>query len=413
MTGLQNIPRSNASEWKKPAIAVVLGGLICQMGIGFGYVLGSLAGDIIGDLGWTRTMYSSARAPQLFVIALTSPIIGAATIRFGPRRVLTTAAILLGVAFLLLSEMKSIWQLYGLVVVMGFAVSGLGDITVGQAVSRWFTRRRGLALGIAYTGSNLGGAFLTRASGFVAEAESWRTAFFLMGLGAFVVLVPAALWLMRDPPTSGDPSQEDLQSDSVDGDSMDLKQALRTRSFWILAFTLFSFFFYFIAMLEHLVLFLTDNGTPSAEARGWFSDAIFLGLASKVLLGWVADRLHQKATIVLDYSLLAVSSLLLLALPNETILPGFILSYGFATAARDVVYPLIINHCFGVRYMAQIYGGLMLALLPGGALGPIFAASIYDEFGSYAHAFQTFACLNLVAVFVLCFLRNERPVPKA
>ena len=65
---------------------------------------------------------------------------------------------------------------------MGFAVAGLGDITVGQAVSQWFTRRRGLALGIVYTGSNLGGAFLTRASGFVAEADSWRTAFFLMVL---------------------------------------------------------------------------------------------------------------------------------------------------------------------------------------------------------------------------------------
>ena len=189
---------------------------------------------------------------------------------------------------------------------------------------------------------------------------------------------------------------------------MNLKQAAKTRSFWILTFTLFSFFFYFIAILEHLVLFLTDSGLASSEARAWFSNAILLGLASKVLLGWFADRLHQKATILLDYSLLAFSSLLLLALPNAVLLPGFILSYGFATAARDVAYPLIINHCFGVRYMAQIYGGLMLALIPGGALGPIFAAAVHDEFGSYAHAFQAFAGLNIAAVLALCFLRNER-----
>ncbi|MFP8875083.1 MAG: hypothetical protein VCB42_11305, partial [Myxococcota bacterium] len=62
----------------------------------------------------------------------------------------------------------------------------------------------------------------------------------------------------------------------------------------------------------------------------------------------------------------------------------------------------------GVRYMAQIYGALMLALLPGGALGPIFAAVMHDESGSYTHAFQAFAGLNLVAVLALCFLRNER-----
>ena len=408
MTARSRFKKGELSKWKGPAGALVLGGLICQMGVGFGYVLGSLAGDIIGELGWTRTMYSSARAPQLFVIALTSPLIGAATIRFGPRRVLSISAVLLGSAFLLLSELESIWQLYALVVVMGFAVAGLGDITVGQAVSQWFTRRRGLALGIVYTGSNLGGAFLTRASGFVAEAESWRTAFFLMGLGAFVVLLPAALWLVRDPVKPAEASQPDAATDPSDEKAMNLQQALRTRSFWILAFTLFSFFFYFIGMLEHLVLFLTDTGLPTADARAWFSNAILLGLASKILLGWAADRLPQKTSILLDYGLLAASSLVLLALPDATLLPVFILTYGFATAARDVVYPLIINHCFGVRYMAQIYGALMLGLLPGGALGPIFAATIHDQFGSYAHAFQTFACLNLVAVLTLCFLRNER-----
>ena len=102
------------------------------------------------------------------------------------------------------------------------------------------------------------------------------------------------------------------------------------------------------------------------------------------------------------------AALLLLVAPGSLVIWVFVISFGFSYAARDVVYPLIINHCFGVRYMAQIYGALMLGLLPGGALGPIFAATIHDQFGSYAHAFQTFACLNLVAVLTLCFLRNER-----
>ncbi len=84
------------------------------------------------------------------------------------------------------------------------------------------------------------------------------------------------------------------------------------------------------------------------------------------------------------------------------------MTYGFATAARDVVYPLIISRCFGVRYLAQIYGAVMLALAPGGALGPIFAAAVFDATGSYQVAFATFAALNLASLLALGFVRDER-----
>jgi cyanate permease len=87
---------------------------------------------------------------------------------------------------------------------------------------------------------------------------------------------------------------------------------------------------------------------------------------------------------------------------------GFVLTYGFATAARDVIYPLIVSSCFGLRYMAEIYGWLMLALAPGGALGPIFAAAIYDAYQSYQIAFVSFAVLNTLAIATLFFVRDER-----
>ena len=73
-----------------------------------------------------------------------------------------------------------------------------------------------------------------------------------------------------------------------------------------------------------------------------------------------------------------------------------------------MVTPLIVVHCFGVRSLAQIYGWLMLTLLPGGTLGPIFAGAVRDQTGSYDLAFQTFAGLNLLCVLLLCFVRDER-----
>jgi cyanate permease len=77
-----------------------------------------------------------------------------------------------------------------------------------------------------------------------------------------------------------------------------------------------------------------------------------------------------------------------------------------------VVFPLIVTRCFGLRYMAQIYGALMMTLVLG-ASGPYFAAEIHDRFGSYDLAFQIFATLNGLSLVALFFVRDERTLATA
>ncbi|MFQ5416180.1 MAG: MFS transporter [Myxococcota bacterium] len=401
--------RETIGDLRGRALWVVVGCLICQVGLGFNYVLGPLAGDIIAEFGWTRATFSSARAPQLFVIATASPLIGALVVRFGARWILAAGTISLGIAFLLFGRMQNPWEMYGLVMLLGLSVTALGDITTGQLVAHWVVRGRGLALGIVYTGSNLGGWLLVPMAAGIASRETWREAFSGLGIAAFAVLLPVALFVVREPrgtkrpdaslPAAGEPAGEQ---------DMNLSAALRTRSFWILAASLSSFFFYFLGVLDCLVLFLTDVGMPRQQAAQYFGRALGLGILSKITLGLIADRIPHKTAIVLDYALLAASSVLLLMLPDERLIWLFVASFGFSTAARDVVTPLIVAHCFGIRYLAQIYGALMLVLLPGGALGPIFAAAIHDHTQSYAGAFATYAVLNTAAAGALCFVRRER-----
>jgi MFS family permease len=392
------------------AFWVVLGCLVCQMGLGYGYVFGPLAKDLLDEFGWTRAQYSAARLPQLAVMAAVSPLVGILTVRFGARPILIASTALLGVAFAGISGITSLWQLYALIMLQGLVVTGLGDISVGQVVARWATKSRGLALGIVYTGSNLGGSLMTRLAAWLADRESWRAAFAILGVGGVAVMLPCAFWLVRDrtPRAEPGPTVAPAELSAPAEHELDLRAALRTRSFWILAGSLFSFFFYFVGMLEHLVLFLTDEGMPRDEATAYFSNAILLGMASKIGFGWVADRIPHRTAMLLDYGLLALSSLLLLALPDPALVIPFILTYGIATAARDVVTPLVIVECFGVRHLAAIYGAIMLALFPGGGFGPLFAAMVHDRTGSYDAAFAVFAGMNLVAFASLFLLRRER-----
>ena len=413
-------PQASRVHWRGDlrgrALWVVLGCLVCQLGLGFGYAVGPLAGDIIRELGFSRAQFSSGRAPQLWVIALASPLVGAATARFGARAVLAVSALLLAAGYAGIASMHSWWQLLAFWSLVGLGVAGVGDISVGGVVTQWVARSRGLALGIVYAGSNIGGSLATRAVAWVADDAGWRTALLAVCGGGGLLLVPFALFAVRDR-RGGALAEIEVDASRGDAparaDDVPLRAALRTRSFWILFATLLSFWLFFLALLDHLVLFLTDAGLPRDEATAHLSNAIALGIASKLGFGWVADRMAPRSALLLDYGLLTASSLLLLLLPNGALVWVFVAAFGISTAARDVVTPLIITHCFGVRHLPQIYGVLMLTLLPGGTLGPIFAGAVHDRTGSYAVAFATFALLNALAWLALTQVRDERPLARA
>jgi len=417
------VVRTTFGDIRGRALGVVVGCMICQMGLGLGYVFGPLAQDILGEMGWSRGEFSLTRLPQLAVMSAASPLIGTLTIRYGARRVLTASIVLLGVTFIGLSRIEGLYEFYLWMMLLGLALTGVGDLTVGQTVCQWVTRSRGLALALVYIGSNLGALLLIPLVVAQADRTSWRDGLMALGVGALVVMLPAMRLGVRERRAAIEPvgvtdatvatvatgNAGALPHPPVESDAgaLDLRQALRTRSFWLLFFSLWTFFFYFLSLLEHLVLFLTDEGMDRGMAVNRYLSAIGLGIWSKLLLGLIADRIPEKQALLLDYGLLALSSLLLFALPDPTLTWVFIVTFGFSYAARDVVYPLIVTRCFGLRNMAQIYGALMVALVLGAA-GPYFAARVHDETGSYAFAFQVFALLNLCATAGLFFVRDER-----
>ena len=403
------------------ALAVVLACLVCQLALGYGYMLSPLLKQIAEDLGVGRTAVTLGRAPMLTVGALASPLVGLWVARSGPRIVVVVSTLVLGASWCAIANVRSVPELLVMSLFVGFPIAGLGDITIGAVVTQWVRRGRGLALGLAYAGSNIGGAILVPLVAWLTlELGSWRRAVMAIGVGGVALLLPFAAGLVRPPRPEERPAEEEAPRDAHPAapapaaealgspDDLTLAQALRTRSFWILGFSLASFFAYFVAMIEHMVAYFSDSGLDDLAAAWRGGAAIAIGVLSKIGFGLVADRLPERTSLLVDYALLALSSLLLLALPlAEGLLPLFLVVYGVSTAARDVVYPLIITHAFGARHLAEIYGALMV-VLPVGALGSIFAAQVFDRSGSYAPAFATFAALNIASLAALAFVRPER-----
>ncbi len=406
---------SRAGLGSRATLALV-GCFVVQMGLGAGYVFGVTLKHIVSEFEWSRFAFAASSAPLLLAMALASPVVGNLTERLGARAVVSSATVLLGIALWLFSQMESLWQFYATSVLFGIGLTGVGDIVAGAVASRWVTARRGLALAVVYVGSNVGGAIVPVAAESIAAADSWRTALQVIGLGLVVVILPFALTVVREPPPDYQPPGELLEGDDSDDTLRDregerdigLAEALRTRSFWVLAFVLFSFYFYYLAVNQHLVAFLSDMGFSDARAAASLSFAVALGIVSKLGIGLLADRIPVRAALLLNFGVLAVASFLLLGIGVPALLPVFLVAHGFATAAENVLLPLVVAYCFGLRHLAQIYGALMVTLFPGGVLGPMFAGAVFDATGGYGLAFTTFALLNVVALASLLLVRSER-----
>ena len=397
------------ATWRTTAV-VLLGCFVCQMGLGCGYAFGAVLKHIVAELDWSRTAFSVASAPVLVAMGLGAALAGHLVERVGARAVLSASALLLGLSLWLFSRMDSLWQFYINSTLFGLAMAGLGDVAVGSIASRWISARRGLALALVFAGSNVGGAIVPVGVEAVAAASSWRTALATMAVASVVLVLPFSLFAIREPPPrrAGDTARRvPVPAASPEAD-IDLAAALRTRSFWILAALLFSFYLYYLAVTQHLIAFLGDSGFSDAHAAASLSFAIGLGIVAKLCAGALADRFSPVRLLIVNFAVLTAASFALLFVGVPGVLPVFLLAHGLATAAENVVFPLVVIHCFGVAHMARIFGALSVALFPGGVLGPIIAGGAADVLGDYRAAFALFAVLNVASLAALPALRRER-----
>lgn len=380
---------------------VVFGCLVCQIGMGVGgYIFPVFLKPIAEELDWSRTVYSLSHPIMSTSVALVAPLVGRFADRRGPRPVLVAGGLMMSLALLGAGEMNRPEHFYAISVVLGIAIACLGDLPTGAAIAGRFDARRGLALGTVYIGSSIGGAAGPLLATALAAGASWRFGFTGVGAVLWLVVIPAAL-LVGPRRVSADPTEAEPAS------KWTTRALLRTRDFWLFFWVIFVFYVYRLGVNAHLVAYLSDLGMSDQLAAGGFSLMVGVGIVGKLVSGGLADRLGARPAVLLNFGLLAVASLVLLLPGAGAMLGVFLLVHGFATAAEDVVIPLIVARRFGAESLATVYGLLLLALVPGGSVGPVFAGWIHDTLGSYTVAFALFAVGNVTALAALAAIGTE------
>jgi len=383
------------------------------MAYGAQFSFGVFFSALLEEFGWSRGALSGAFALYAFGYSGLAVVSGHLTDRWGPRAVIAVGGGFLGAGWIAMSMTSSLWHpyvFYGVVAALGMSTA---NVPCSATVARWFVRRRGLATGLATAGGSLGAFCLPPLAQILVSGVGWRRAYVIFGAAILLSLNLLAPLMKRDPEglgltPDGGARAEHTGAPSARGSDYTMREAMRTRAFWVL-FSLFAATWIPIfAPLVHLVPLARGLGVDPLVAATLVSALGMAGIAGRLIMGSLSDRIGRRSAIGIG---LVLQILAFLGFAVAGALPGLYaasIAFGFSYGAVASLFPAIVADFFGREQAGSLVGLLFAMSGSMAALGPLGAGFIYDRTGSYGPAWVASAALNVVALGLLAWARPPR-----
>ncbi len=381
---------------------------------------GALILSLNKEFGWDTGEISTALALRLALFGLMGPFSAALIERFGVRNVILSAVLLITAGLVGALFMTKIWHLlmlWGLVVGIG---TGLTALVLGAIVSsRWFTRHRGLVLGILTASSATGQLVFLPLAAWLVEHAGWRSAVVpsIAGLGLTALLV---LLFMRDRPSDlglaplGEtvvaPAGAGSQRPAISQAFGALALASKSSTFWILAATFFICGLSTNGLIQtHFIPLCADFGMPQVEAASALAMMGVFDFVGTIASGWLSDRYDNRWLLFWYYGLRGLS---LIYLPFSTFtlygLSLFAMFYGLDWIATVPPTVKLTAATFGRDKAGIVFGWIFAAHQIGAATAAFGAGFSRSELMTYLPAFYVAGAACLVAAVLAITIRSGR-----
>jgi MFS family permease len=368
---------------------------------------------ILDEFGWDRGVTAGAFSFGFLISAIMSPLMGKLMDRGGPRAVMELGVALMASGLLLAPLTTQPWHLY---LTIGVLV-GAGSVCLGYSgqslyLPNWFSRKRGLAIGLAFAGVGIGSITVLPWVQRTIEQSGWRAACTAVGVLLLVVLLPINLLLRKRPqdmgllpdgdnaPTASTPVLSNVVDPVWASVDWTLGRAIRTARFWWLAVGLFSGLYCWYAVQVHQTKYLLDIGfTPSVAAWALGMVSLF-GVPGQILLGHLSDRIGREWIWTVSGVGFGICFAALIALeftPSLPLVYVMVISQGLLGYGVTSIMGAVVAEIFQGEHFGSIFGTLMLAALAGGAAGPLVTGMLHDHFGTYTVAFAVGIVISAVA----------------
>lgn len=411
---------------------VLVTGAISGVGVGvYTYGISALFKPIASDLGLSRALTSGAAGIGIMVGCALAPLVGMVVDRFGPKLANLFGLLTLISGLVLMNFVDSLWGLYvtwG--VTMGIGVHLGLTLSMDKAVTNWFLKKIGLAMGLRFALVGTFSALTLPCVSWLVSRLGWRTAC-LVWAAVLLLGVPSILLSVRNnrPEHYGllpdgekmEPDAESflesLKKGSV-GDSsrpsvfeFNLLQAMKTRAFWILAACFWAQMLIIAGFNTHCIPLLTGMDIDPVVAGAMMGIMLIFTIPSRLMSGILADRVSKNRLyllLILPFLFIAIGVGVFLA--SQTVFAIYILLilYGLAHGLPAPLFIIIISRYFGRKAFGSIFGISFLLGSPAAFLSPTLTGWLFDKTGSYNIALMSFAFISLLTIFLLFFLESPK-----
>ncbi|MEO6090090.1 MAG: MFS transporter [Umezawaea sp.] len=414
--------RTTTLHWAWVVAAVSFIALIGAAG--FRSAPGALIEPLQREFGWSRATISLAVSVNLLLYGLTAPFAAALMARFGVRRVVSLALLLVAVGSGLTVFMTASWQLVLLWgVLVGLGTGSMALAFVATITGRWFVKHRGLVTGVLTAGGATGQLVFLPVIAGLAESSGWRYSSLVIA-GAALLVVPLAYFLLREhpadlglPPYGG----TEIVTPSVPPGGAarnalrTLRTAARTRSFWYLAAG-----FAICGMTTnglvgtHFIPAAHDHGMPSTTAAGLLALVGLFDIVGTIFSGWLTDKVDPRILLAAYYLLRGISLLLLTQLFASSVHPSmlvFIIFYGLDWVATVPPTVALCREIFG-ESGPVVFGWVFASHQIGAAIAATAAGLARDHFGDYALTFVVAGGLSITAAALSLLVKRSPALPR-
>jgi MFS family permease len=373
--------------------------------------------------GWQRDQITLAVSVGLCLFGLMGPFAAAAMQRFGVRRTMLVALLLLAAA---MGGSTFVTTPLGLLLTWG-VLAGIGTGTMAMVlgvtiVTRWFEARRGTVLGLLTASTATGQLLFLPLLAWVVSHADWRVAVWIVAAAALLLIPLVALLLPERPAEIGLPKYGAAQVDSTGSLSANnpiieafraLALASRTRTFWLLFAT------FFICGLStngligtHLIAYCADNGIPEVQAAGMLAAMGVFDIVGTTASGWLSDRFDSRRLLCVYYGLRGLS---LLYLPYSDFsfygLGVFTMFYGLDWIATVPPTVRLTAERFGTVRGPIIYGWIGAGHQIGAAVAAFGAGVLRVQTNRYVEAFLLAGLMCAIAAMLALLIRRADAEP--
>jgi sugar phosphate permease len=384
---------------------------------------GAYLAVLIEEKGWSKTSVSGASALLSMEAAIIGPILGWFIDRFGSQGLIKVGIVLFGIGFIFLSQIDTLSGLYGAVVVIAIGSSMCGYFPLNCAIIQWFEKKRARAISMVGMGLAVGGIFVPVIA-WGMQQFGWRTTALGCGVLAILVGFPVAMIFRRRPEDHGEIVDGHAHAAALARESSEhataqepgyeftAREALRTRSFWLVSAGHGLALLVVSAVNTHAINHMRISLAYTVAQASFFITLMTMAQMAGVLTGSViGDRVNKTRVSALCMLMHATGLLMLTYATDSLWLVGFALLHGFAWGLRGPFMQAIRADYFGRRAIGMILGMSAVIAAIGQVIGPLLAGVLGDITGDYLLGFTVLALL--AGTGSVSFWMARRPQPPA